>query len=715
MQIADARTVLGNFDDAAFDHHGLTSRFFRRDGKFLVETDGRDGTPQTFGIKYVFGVYPLQQYLIEFPDGRLQALSIAWDSRARELGGQRWFHLYPDEKITAADPLHWTGLQQNWNFMCAECHSTDLRKNYDAATDRFSTTWSDLNVGCEACHGPGSRHVAWASDRKRFWPFWRADDPQKGLAARFNDRVGVSWSIDPASGNARRSKPPATGRVEVEVCGRCHARRGALTDAWTPGKSLSDTHAVALLEQWLFEADGQMREEVYNYQSFRQSRMYAAGVTCSDCHDPHSQKLRAEGSAVCGQCHDAGKYQAPAHHFHEREGSTVTCISCHMPARTYMAVDTRHDHGFRIPRPDLSVRLGTPNTCNGCHRDKSFGWAAEAVEKHHGPVRKTARGFAEAFHAARTHQPDAAARLERLARNPDEPAIARATALVELGPSLSPGAINVYRGGLADPDPLVRIGALRGLAALAAGQRWNLASALLDDKVRGVRIEAAAFLAPVPPSQLSADDRRRFDRAADDYVAAQRFNADRPEARSNLGNFYAQRGRPAEAEREYLAALRLDPRFAAAAIGLADVYRLQRRDREGEAVLRQSASFAPQDAAIYHALGLALVRLKKSEAAMETLKTAADLDPAQPHYAYVYAIALNSGSRSAEALRVLEANLARHPQHAETLSALVSINRENGRGADTLRYAEKLYALNPAVPGLRTLIDRLRRSPGASP
>ena len=189
MDHATDKTVLGDFSDATFDYYGVKSRFFRKDGKFFVETDGPDGKLAVFEVKYTFGVDPLQQYLVEFPDGRLQALSLAWDSRPKQQGGQRWFHLYPNEDIKHDDVLHWTKLNQNWNFMCAECHSTGVHKNYDAANDRFATTWSEISVGCEACHGQGSQHVAWAQDQKSWWPFGKRNDRTKGLAVRFDERT----------------------------------------------------------------------------------------------------------------------------------------------------------------------------------------------------------------------------------------------------------------------------------------------------------------------------------------------------------------------------------------------------------------------------------------------------------------------------------------------------------------------------------------------
>src|SRR5712691_4828706 len=333
MDHATDRSVLGDFSGATVEHYGVKSRFFRKDGKYLVETDGPDGKPGMFEIKYAFGVDPLQQYLVEFADGRLQALSLAWDSRPKEKGGQRWFHLYPNEEIRHDDILHWTKLNQNWNFMCAECHSTGVRKNYDAGTDRFATSFAEISVGCEACHGQGSRHVSWARARESWWPFGKSDDPKMGLAVRFDERRDVVWPISPRTGNAARNFTPALVRKEVETCGLCHARRGKFSEDWVPGRSLSDTHVVSPLARGLYHADGQMLDEVYNYGSFKQSKMFAAGVTCSDCHEPHGAKLRLPGDGVCLQCHSSDKYAAVAHHQHAEQNPPLSCASCHMPTR----------------------------------------------------------------------------------------------------------------------------------------------------------------------------------------------------------------------------------------------------------------------------------------------------------------------------------------------------------------------------------------------
>jgi predicted CXXCH cytochrome family protein len=709
MDHATEKSVLGDFSGATFDYYGVRSRFFRKGDKFLVETDGPDGKLGTFEVKYTFGIDPLQQYLIQFPDGRLQALSIAWDSRPKGAGGQRWFHLYPNEEIRHNDILHWTKLDQNWNFMCAECHSTGVHKNYNAASDRFATTFSEISVGCEACHGQGSRHVSWAQDRKTWWPFGKTDDPGKGLIVRFDERSNVTWSINAKTGNATRSTAPATLRKEVETCGLCHARRGQFSENWSPGRWLSETHVVSPISRGLYHADGQMLDEVYNYGSFKQSKMFAAGVTCSDCHEPHSAQVRASGDGVCLQCHASDKYAAVAHHRHEGVNPPLGCASCHMPVRTYMVVDRRHDHSFRIPRPDLSVKLNTPNACNDCHSGKSAEWAAASIERWHGPERKGFQNYAAGLRAAWTGRADAATLLAGIAADPQAPGIARASALTELGSRVAPSNIDLARRGLTDPDPMVRIGALDMLEGLALTQRWPLASPLLADAVQGVRIRAASLLAGVPNTQLTASDRQRFGRAAEEFIAAQKLNADRPEARSMLGSFYAQREAPAEAETEYKAALRLSRQYTPAAINLADLYRRLQREADGEGVLRGAIVAAPQDAGVHHALGLTLVRLKRLDEALGELRRAAELAPEQARYAYVYAVALHSAGRGSEATATLKGNLAHHPDDRDTLLALVSFSRDAGDPTTALEYAEQLARVAPTDQTIAGLIENLRQ------
>jgi tetratricopeptide (TPR) repeat protein len=476
-----------------------------------------------------------------------------------------------------------------------------------------------------------------------------------------------------------------------------------------PGRALSDTHRVAALAGGLYHADGQMRDEVYNYGSFKQSRMFAAGVTCSDCHEPHSAKLRAAADGVCAQCHSPGKYAAATHHRHEGANPPLACASCHMPARTYMVVDRRHDHSFRVPRPDVSVRLGTPNACNDCHADKSAQWSASAIEGWYGPERKGFQNYAEAFQAAWTDRADAAALLGAIAANPGIPGFVRASALTGLASHLSPANIELARSALADPDPMVRLGALEMLAAAPAAQIWPVVAPLLSDSNRGVRIGAAALLAAVPSASQPPGDRENFERAAAEFVAAQRLNADRPEARATLGNFFARRGLAPAAEAEYKAALRLSPHYAPGAVNLADLYRQLGRDGEGESVLRAAIAVSPQDPGLHHALGLTLTRLKRPEEALGEIQRSAELDPDQARYAYVYAVALHSAGQKDEAMRILKKAAIVRPGDRDTLLAIISFARDDGDITTALDYARQLAQFTPGDSRLTDLIGNLQR------
>ena len=712
MAHADEKNVIGDFNDARFEHFGVKSRFYKRDGKFFVETDGTDGKLAEYEIKYTFGLYPLQQYLIPFPDGRVQALSIAWDSRPKEKGGQRWFPLYPNEPIGAADPLHWTKLNQNWNFMCAECHSTGVRKNYDAAKNTFATTWKEISVGCETCHGQGSAHVAWAHAHEGWKDFDKADS--KGLIVNFDERENVGWTHDAATGNVTRKNSPPTLRKEVETCGLCHARRAQISEDWVPGHWLSDTHFVSPLSHGLYFADGQMEDEVYNYGSFKQSLMFANGVTCSDCHDSHSSKLRLPGDGVCLQCHTAAKYETVAHRRHDGVDPPVGCPACHMPARTYMVVDVRHDHSFRIPRPDQSVALATLNACTACHADKSPQWAADRIAEWHGPDRKGFQKFGPAFHAAWMGQADAERLLAAVVSDKQTSGFARSGALPELAPYLTDANVRLAQQSLADPDPMVRIGALDMLGPAPAEAVWPIAASALGDPVLGVRVRAADLLAALPVSRQPEADRAAFQRAADEFVTAQKLNADRPEARLTLGSFYARQGRAAEAEAEYRAALRLAPEFAPAAVNLADLYRQTGREAEGVGVLKEALARSPKDAGLHYALGLARVRQKQLPAALSELREAAALAPDNPHSAYVYAVALDSAGQPGPAMRTLADALAKHPENREILTALVQISQKANDLSAALFYAEKLQAIAPEDADLRSYVERLRQAAKAA-
>ncbi len=709
MAVADDTTVLGNFGSATLTHYGVTSTFYKKDGKFHVRTDGPDGTLQDYEIAYTFGVYPLQQYLIAFPGGRYQALGIAWDSRPAEQGGQRWFHLYPDQEIKAGDSLHWTGLNQTWNYMCADCHSTDLHKNFDLVTNSYETRWAEINVACEACHGPGSRHVAWAKATSTGAVPDATDEELKGLTVSLSDRSGGHWVVDPDSGMPVHSGPP-TLSLQIDTCARCHSRRYEIAPQFLYGSPLLDSEQPSLLDAGLYHSDGQILGEVYEYGSFLQSLMGQKGVLCADCHDPHSLQLRAAGNEVCGQCHLQAKFDTEAHSHHPMGSAGAQCVSCHMPTRTYMVVDVRRDHSIRIPRPDLSIALGTPNACNSCHTERSALWAAEAIAKWYGPDRRQEPHYGSTIDAARKGLPGAGPALAALSTDKSEPAIVRATAISLLTPfagSITPEMAKAYPDALKDEDPLVRAAAVNALDPFAPRDRLPLVAPLLQDKIRAVRIAAARSLAPVPTAVLTPQQRFDFDRDSDELVAAEMASSDRPEAHLSLGAFYAQAGQVAKAEAAYRQALLLDPRFTPALVNLADLYRQLNRDADAEPLLRQAITIDPQDPTAHESLGLLAARQGRLPEALTQLRNASELAPGNSRYAYVYAVALHSAGKSSEALDALRRAHQEDPADFDILYALATMSRDIGDTKSALDFARRLLQIAPDNPDAQALLNSL--------
>ena len=701
MQEANATTVLGDFENAKFKHYDVESTFFKRDGKFMVRTDGADGKLADFEISYVFGVWPLQQYLIGFPGGRFQTLGISWDARTKSEGGQRWFHIYANEKVDHKDQLHWTGLYQNWNLECAECHSTNLRKGYDAASNTYKTTYNEINVACEACHGPGSRHTEWAKQAGSSY----SPDGDKGLVV-LRSRWNEAWkSPENDARHAQRDQPAAA--AAMNTCAACHARRSTIAETGTPGAPLQDTHRLALLTPPNYYPDGQQREEVYVWNSFLQTAMYQRGVTCMDCHDAHTSLLRAEGNALCTRCHNAALFDTGKHHFHNTGTSGAQCVECHMPAQNYMVIDARRDHSMRVPRPDLSKSLGSPNACTQCHAGKKPEWAASAMDKWYGKKWRTRPQYGITLHAAATQGVKAVPALMALAQDPASPAIVRATAATLAQPYMRPDLLPAARMLLQDAEPEVRIAALGLIEPVDQLNRVLAASPLLADPVRGVRIAAANVLADVPDEQIPAARRDARERALKEYVDSLQQDADWPTANVNLGNLYMRQGRSNEAISSYQRALSLDPRFAGAYVNLADAYRQLNRDSEGERVLRRGLALLPRAANLHHVLGLLLVRKGDNAAALKELATAAKLEPDNARYAYVYAVGLYSAGKNTEALAVLRAADKRHPYDLEILSALISMNLEAGNDKAALPYARKAAEVLPDDQGVKALVAKL--------
>jgi predicted CXXCH cytochrome family protein len=708
MQEANPQTVLGDFNDAEIEQFGVRSRFFRRGDSYMVRTDGPDGELQDYPISYTFGVSPLQQYLIKFPGGRLQALDIAWDTRPRAQGGQRWFYLHGDERIGHDDVLHWTGPNLNWNYMCADCHSTNLRKHYDAASDSYATSWSAMDVSCEACHGPGSAHREWAQSGGDAAGAGAVKN--KGLSVSLNERDGVRWSADPQSGLPQRSEP-RTSSNEIQVCARCHSRRSQLSDAHQAGQPFLDGFHPALLTEGLYHPNGLMQDEVYVWGSFLQSRMAQAGVTCSDCHNPHSGALRLPGDQVCSQCHSAERYASSEHHHHPAASDGARCTGCHMPETTFMGVDQRNDHSFRIPRPDESGdSSNTPNACNQCHSDQTPQWASAQLRGWFGHRPQGLQQYGSTLRDARQQLPLARTPLLKLIADPQQPAIARATALSALSPYLSAGldqsSLMLLQAKLDADDPLERLGALAAVEALQPQQRV-LAAPLLWDDLLAIRIEAARLLAVLPAGQLGKAHQQVLDRVMQEYIDVQQFNADRPESHFNLGGLYADLGRFADAESEYRKAAQMQPRFVPSYVNLAQMFSDRGRETEAAGWLREGIAQVADSAALHHALGLSLIRQQDSAAAVQSLQRAAELGPEVARYAYVYAVALQSAGDVDAALTVLRQARSRHPGNADILFALLTFNRDAGRLDAARAYGQQLMELVPGNPAIAGLVKAL--------
>jgi len=611
MGIATEASVLGDFNNATLEHFGIESRMYRDGQRFMVHTEGPDGEMADFEVKWVFGVRPLQQYMVEIerpadakPDeiGRVQVLRISWDTTAK-----KWFFLMPpdvDEKLDPTDPLHWTGITQNWNTSCAYCHSTNLKKNFNALTGKYRTTFSEINVSCEACHGPGSLHVELATAKSFFWDR--------------NHHYGLV--------NLKTS----SNIPQVETCAPCHSRRSMIAEDFRPGCNFDDYFATQLLTQPIYHADGQVRDENYVYGSFTQSKMFHNGIRCTDCHDPHSTKVKHQGNLLCTSCHQhpAGKYDSPSHHHHQPGTPGASCVACHMPETTYMMVDARRDHSLRVPRPDLSVRFGTPNACTGCHLDEKkipanpdrkpltqyLDWiiAAEngdaniklelervnqsmlaATEKWYPEnSNETHSDYYDRLTAGLAQSNLDVPILTALAQDQKVPAIIRATAIQEMANDLGEESRQTALAALADSNPKVVAAAMsriefefgnllsrsgdRETAEVNRNLMADLVTAvaeMFDHSSRRVRIESARVFVSLPPEirnwLTDTKQAKKFELALDEYKKSLYVENDRAIYHMMLGGLYEMLGDSARAKEAYRAAISVEPNLAGPRANLA--------------------------------------------------------------------------------------------------------------------------------------------------
>jgi len=695
MAVANEESVLGDFDGAVFEHFGATSRFYRKNGKYYVYTQGPQGIVGEFEITYTFGWYPLQQYLVPFDGGRLQCLPLAWD-----VPQKTWYHLYPDQPLDPDDWLYWTNASQNWNGMCAECHSTDRRKNYDMDAHAYKTTWSEISVGCEACHGPASEHVQWA------------ELPDMGRPAVENYALTVKTRN-------------LTSRQQIELCAPCHSRRMSLEDNIHQHADFLDYGIPQLLTDGYYFADGQILEEVYVYGSFMQSKMYDRDVRCSDCHDVHSIKRIKPGNELCLQCHKKTIYDSKDHHFHKQAdekgepiksktgavlfevGIGAQCEQCHMPGRDYMGIDYRPDHSFRLPRPDLSDAIGAPNACNRCHWDKTNAWSVDMLLKWYGKRQRSHYGTILA--AGRQGEPEALDDLKHLSQDRLYPTIVRATALALLASYPGARTRDIFAQALVDEEALVRYTAVRHLVEPDPRRLLQLIGPLLYDPVKGVRIEAARALASIPPERMPEAIRLKYRQGLDDYRQAMQRTADFATSRHNLGNLDAGLGQLEPAMEHYRQAIDIDSQFYPAKVNLAMLYNQQGQNSEAERLLREVVAAQPELYEVNYSLGLLLAELQKYDQAVVYLSRAGQGLPDRARIQYNLGLLLQQLSRSVEAEKALAKALMIEPANRDFLLALADFYFKQRRWNDARRIAKQMKAMHPGDPTGQKIIDLIQQ------
>jgi len=683
MDYANDSTVLGDFNNTELIAQGFTHKFFKRNGKFYVQTDGPEGEMQEFEVKYTFGYHPLQQYLVEFPGGKLQTLALTWDTISKS-----WYHMadavYPDENVDHNNWLHWTNQAQNWNGMCADCHSTNLKKGFDIQTETFQTTWSEIDVSCEACHGPSSEHIKWANLSEMARP----QNTNTGLIVQTSNIDHVRY---------------------VDLCARCHTRRSVLWDYDFDWTDLLDHMIPEWVREPLYFPDGQILEEDYVYGSFTQSRMYMEGVKCNDCHDVHSGKRILDGNALCLQCHRSDVYDTYNHHFHKYTGegslrvidefgneqpvgSGAQCINCHMTGRYYMGVDYRRDHSFRVPRPDLSDLLGTPNACIQCHAQQSNEWAAKYLKKWYGESTNPHYGIAL---AAGTHMlPGAFEKLVRLTTDDLYPVIVRATALSLLGENYPESSKAVLKNSLKDIESLIRYTAIH-LYPFTNHEEMNDLTPLLNDPVRAVRFEAAIKLSRVPDDQFPKKSRHALKEALNEYREAMEYSADFAASRHNLGNYYNNTGNPQKAIDQYKAAIEIDDLFYPAKVNLAMIYNQQGENEKAELLFRDVIRTNPEVPDIYYSLGLLLAEQQKFAEATIYLEKARELMPDRIRIYYNLGLIYQYIEEIEKAENTLKSGLKIEPESFDLLFALADLYVKSGQYDKARPLAEKLKEIYP--------------------
>ena len=589
MKLPNDTTVLGDFNDAKFTTDGDSYLFHKDDSIYYVTSIDGKGNTQEHQIAYTFGVTPLQQYLIKFPDGKYQTLRATWDTEKKV-----WFNQYAGQEIPHGNWLHWTEGGQRWNTMCAECHSTNLEKNYNSSKDVFNTTYDIINVSCESCHGPGGAHMNWA-----------ALEVPKGDTGI----VSLGWE-----------------RVEqFNQCAGCHARRVKLTEVMKTDVAFDDQFRLQTISNEYYHPDGQIREEDYVFGSFTQSKMFHKDVKCSNCHNVHTMELVYQGNLLCMQCHEV-KYDKKEHHFHELETKGAQCIECHMTGAVFMGNDFRRDHSFRVPRPDQSMEYGTPNACNGCHDDKSNEWSADWIIKWYGTER--ADHFSDHLLKASRPPYDDQTRKQVLQfiNKMDYPAIARATALEYYSLLGDEDDYTMLIVALQDSSALVRANALNKFQIFTIEQRASLALKHITDTTLVVRIAAAQLIVELDLAKFPPEERGYAIKAREELEAMLRANADFPLGRLQLGDYYYRQNKTQRAIIEYEMALKMDSILTPVYPNLATAYSIVGDNNKALATLENLILLEPEYGRVYYLKGLLYHEMGNDKLAIDDMEKAIQFD-----------------------------------------------------------------------------------------
>ena len=673
MKIADSTTILADFNNTTFTYKGVKSSFFRKGTDYYVNTQGEDGTYTDYKIIYTFGYTPLQQYIVQFPNGEYNCLLTAWDTLE-----EKWFHLQPDLDIKHDEWINWTGGSQRWNTMCADCHSTNLQKNYDETKGVFNTTFSEINVACEACHGPSSTHVSYFKEQEE------------------NEANGVL----PPEMYMGSSVPP---KELVDKCARCHSRRTNLTPYFDYTGDFMDHYFPRMLEDPLYELDGQIRDEVYVYTSFIQSKMYGLGVSCKDCHDVHSLKLKKEGNDLCLTCHVPDKYNSPEHHYHKMNTEASLCINCHMDGKLYMVNDYRRDHSFRIPRPDQSAKYNTPNACNKCHTDKSAEWASEFIVDKYGPER--ADHFSDHLLKGYFDDPQ---EFKKVFSDKRYPEIARATAIgLYVNTPISYEEMLDLTRYLNDSSIFVRNQTVRALEEIRQPELSSYITPMLKDSVRAVRISAAHYFNVVGKSE--AEQLEEFKTANKEYITELEVNSDLPAGLHQLGVYYQSIGDINKALEYYEKAVKEDNYFNMSRMNLALIYYQQGLVDKSEGIYQKIIEQEPDYSYTYYMLGLLYYETNRKDKALEYLETACNKEPPNESAFYNYALMLQQLNKNNEALTVLKKALNSFSNNERLLYVKllseINLNRLN----DAINTCRILLQISPNDSNYLQIFQRLQQ------